>query len=255
MEIFYLVIFFIFGLVFGSFYNVVSFRLAKEESIINPPSHCQNCKTRLKALDLIPVLSYIFLKGKCRYCKEKISIFYPVIELFTGILFATSYYSFGLTLEVLLPISLSSLLVIVIVTDLNYYIIPDEISYVFPFIFFIINLITYGLNHALIYLVYGIIMFITMYLLMLLGNFIAKEESLGGGDIKLMASLGMTLSIFMSYISIAFAAILALPLSIYYYFKHKDKAIPFGPFLVAASLILLLLKIDINEIFNFFLIK
>ena len=83
------------GLVLGSFYNVLGYRLPKKESIVFPSSHCPNCNHQLKFWDLIPVLSYIFLQGKCHYCKKKISIIYPIIELATAILFVTSYYIFG----------------------------------------------------------------------------------------------------------------------------------------------------------------
>ena len=77
MELFCLIIFFIIGTVFGSFYNVVGYRLPKGESIIYPSSHCPNCNNKLKTLELIPVLSYIFQKGKCKHCQTKISAFYP----------------------------------------------------------------------------------------------------------------------------------------------------------------------------------
>ena len=239
----------------GSFYNVVSFRLAREESLIYPSSHCDNCRAKLKASDLIPIFSYLFLKGKCRYCHKKISIFNLISEIFSGTLFAVSYYSFGFSYELLLVLALSSLFVIVMSTDLNFYIIPDEINIFFAILFFIINIFTHGFVKALEYGVYGLIMFILMYLLMLIGNFLLKEESLGGGDIKLLFALGMTLPIVMSFISLTLGALLALPASAYYYFKHKDKAIPFGPFLVAGFLIILLLKIDPSKILDFLIIK
>lgn len=92
----YLILFFITGLLFGSFYNVVGLRLPKKESIIYPSSHCPKCNHKLSWYELIPVLSYIFLKGKCKNCKEKISIMYPVVELISGILFALSIIPLGL---------------------------------------------------------------------------------------------------------------------------------------------------------------
>ena len=87
----------VFGLVFGSFYNVVGLRVPKKESIVAPPSHCTNCDRRLTALDLIPVLSYVFLGGKCRTCGSKISWIYPLMEFVTGILFVFAYWQFGLS--------------------------------------------------------------------------------------------------------------------------------------------------------------
>ena len=90
---------FILGLVFGSFYNVVGYRLPNNMSIAFPASHCPNCNHKLKFYELIPVLSYIFLKGKCSSCKKRISIFYPFFELLTAILFTISYLIFGFNLK------------------------------------------------------------------------------------------------------------------------------------------------------------
>lgn len=113
---------------------------------------------------------------------------------------------------------------------------------------FIINIIKFGFLTALKYLGYGLIMFLSMYLLMLIGNKIFKEETLGGGDIKLIFVLGMTLPLALSFTGIFLAALIALPVSIYILIKNKDKAIPFGPFLVGSFLILFLLKIDVADI-------
>ena len=90
---------FILGIIFGSFYNVVGLRLSKEESIVFPPSHCTSCNHKLSPLDMVPIFSYIFLKGKCRYCSKHISIKYPLFELLTGILFVLSYVKFGFTIN------------------------------------------------------------------------------------------------------------------------------------------------------------
>lgn len=248
MQTFLLILFFILGTVFGSFYNVVGFRLCNNQSIIKPRSHCPKCKHQLSSLELIPIISYIFLGGKCKKCKQKISIFYPLIELFTGILFAVSFYSFSFTPDLLLALILSSMFSIILVTDLNYYIIPDEVNMASCILVFIINIIKFGFLTALKYLGYGLIMFLSMYLLMLIGNKIFKEETLGGGDIKLIFVLGMTLPLALSFTGIFLAALIALPVSIYILIKNKDKAIPFGPFLVGSFLILFLLKIDVADI-------
>lgn len=254
MTVYYLIIFFIFGLVLGSFYNVVGFRLCKNESLIKPRSHCQNCNHILSWYELIPVFSYLFLKGKCKCCHQKISLFYPLMELFTGVLFAVSFYSFGFSYDLLMALFLSSMLVIIIVTDLNYYIIPDEVNLVFGILILIVSFLKYGFTGGLFHLLYGFVMFIFMYLLMLLGNFLFKEESLGGGDIKLLFVLGMVFSIPLDFISLTLAAILALPISCYLYFFHKDKVLPFGPFLVAGFLIMYFLKLDLSFFLELFAI-
>lgn len=248
MNTVYLVVFFITGLVLGSFYNVVGLRICKNESIVYPSSHCTNCNHKLKFYELIPVLSYIFLRGRCKKCKEKISVMYPLIELFTGILFALSFYSFGFSSETLLLIIISSLFVIIIVTDLNYYIIPDIILVVFGILILIYNFVFKGIGAMVTYLLYGALMFLFMFVLMKLGNAVFKEESLGGGDIKLMGVLGMTLKPIMSFFSLSIGAFVALPISLYIYKTKKDKIIPFGPFIVAGFLIVLFMKIDVQTI-------
>ena len=250
MNTVYLVLFFITGLVLGSFYNVVGLRICKNESIVYPSSHCTNCNHKLKFYELIPVLSYIFLRGRCKKCKEKISVMYPLVELFTGILFALSFYSFGFSAETILLIIISSLFIIIIVTDLNYYIIPDIILVVFGILILIYNLIFKGIGAMVIYLLYGALMFLFMFVLMKLGNAVFKEESLGGGDIKLMGVLGMTLKPIMSFFSLSIGAFVALPISLYIYKTKKDKVIPFGPFIVGGFLIVLFTKIDVQTIVN-----
>lgn len=251
MNAFYLITFFVLGTVFGSFYTVVGYRLCKNESIVLPRSHCTSCNHKLTPIELIPILSYILQRGRCKNCKEKISIIYPLIELFTGILFAISFYSFNFSLDLVLCLLLSSMFVIIIITDLNYYIIPDEINIFFGIAIFIVNIFKYGFFGACKYVLYGFCMFIIMYLLMLLGNKIFKEESLGGGDIKLLFVLGNTVPIVLSLIGVSLAAFIALPVSLIVLYKKKDKIIPFGPFLVGAFLIIILLKLDIDKVLMF----
>lgn len=251
MEIVYLIFFFITGLVFGSFYNVVGLRLGKGESLVKPRSHCPNCNHVLKFYELIPVLSYIFLRGKCKKCKQKISIMYTLIELFTAILFVLSYYVYGFSYDLVLSIILCSLFMIIVVTDLNYYIIPDSIIIVFGIFIFVYNIITKGFLDACSYVVFGLIMFLFMFALMKIGNVLFKEESLGGGDIKLMGILGMTFKPFLSFASLTLAAFLALPCSIYFMISKKDKIIPFGPFIVAAFIIIMFTGIDARDVVDF----
>lgn len=103
----YTIFIFLFGLVFGSFYNVVGLRVPQKESIVHPPSHCPKCQRRLTVLDLVPVLSYVFLGGKCRSCGNKISWVYPFIELMTGVLFAFAYWQLGWGIELIVAFFLS----------------------------------------------------------------------------------------------------------------------------------------------------
>lgn len=235
----------------GSFYNVVGFRLSNGESIVKPRSHCTKCGHVLSFYELIPIFSYLFLRGKCKKCKNKISIFYPVMELFCGILFAVSYYSFGFSYDLLLSIALSSLFIIVAVSDLNYYIIPDQVNFFFAIAIFIINIVRLGFLEACKYALFGLIIFLLMYLIMIIGKFVFKEECLGGGDVKLLFVLGMTCPLVLSLFGIALSSFIALPISLIIYISNKDKKIPFGPFLVGGFLIILLFKIDTKKLYDF----
>ena len=96
------ILMFIIGTIFGSFYNVVGYRVPKEESIVYPSSHCPKCNHKLNFFELIPIISYIIQKGKCKKCKEKIGIFYPIFELITGILFTLTLKIYGLTPNLLI---------------------------------------------------------------------------------------------------------------------------------------------------------
>lgn len=250
-NIYYTVSFLLIGLVFGSFYNVVGLRLCKKESLVFPPSHCPKCNHKLKPYELIPVFSYIFLKGKCKKCKEPISIMYPFVELCTGVLFAVSFYKYGFSTELAISLLLSSLLMIIVVTDLNYYIIPDSIIITFGILIFVYNIIDKGILDACTYVVYGLIMFLLMYALMKFGNALFKKESLGGGDIKLMGILGMINKPIVSMAGLTIASFIALPCSVYFLKKNKDKVIPFGPFIVIGFILIMFLGIDTKEIIDF----
>ena len=120
---------FLFGLVIGSFLNVCIVRIPAEQSIVRPRSRCPKCGTPLKAYDNIPVLSWLLLGGRCRNCKEKISALYPLVELFTGVLFAACYATFGLTPAGFKWTVFSCLIVVLTITDLRERILPDAVTF------------------------------------------------------------------------------------------------------------------------------
>lgn len=126
---------FIYGILFGSFYNVVGLRVPVGQSIVSPRSACPTCGHQLRAFELIPVLSYLFQGGKCRVCKTGISPIYPIIELFTGVLFATAPLVVGWGSELLIALTLISLFIIILVSDVAYMLIPDKVLLVFAGIF------------------------------------------------------------------------------------------------------------------------
>lgn len=252
MTIFISIFMFIMGTIFGSFYNVVGYRLPKGESIVFPPSHCPKCNHKLTFFELIPILSYVFQKGKCKKCHQKISLFYPMFEALTGILFVLSYLSYGLSYELIIVLTFISMMIIIVVSDYNYLIIPDSVLIIFGSLLLIEILLINGLNTALLALLDGILAFITMFLLKKLGDFIFKKESMGGGDIKLLFLFGMVLSYPIAILSIFVGSLIGLPIALLILYKKKDHVIPFGPFLAAGATLLLLLNIDINTIINLY---
>lgn len=252
MELFVVIFIFIVGTLLGSFYNVVGYRLPKGESIVFPPSHCPNCNHRLGASELIPIFSFLFQKGKCKHCKQKISGFYPVFEFLTGLLFIISYLIFGPTKEFILSITFVSMLTIIVVSDYEFMIISDEVL-----IFFGILLVgeiwwINGLETALYSLLNGMLAFLTMWALKKFGDFLFKKESMGGGDIKLLFIFGMVLSYPIAILSIFLGSLIGLPISLIIMARKSTHIIPFGPFLAAGAIILFLSQIDIQTIINFY---
>ncbi len=251
MNTYIILLFLIVGTIFGSFYHVVGYRLPKGESIISPKhSYCPNCGKKLAWYELIPVISYCIQLGKCRKCHQPISIFYPFIEVVTGLLFAVCYYSFGFSYDLIIALVLASLFSVVVVSDLNYMIIPDEVTYLSAIIILIVNFLNLGFWGGLFQLGSGILTFLTMYGIMLFGNFLFKKETLGGADVKLMLVAGLSLHPVLGIFVIFIASCIALPISVLLYVINKDRMIPFGPFIVAAILLFYLLKIDINTFAN-----
>ena len=245
--LYYIISFFILGTLLGSFYNVIGYRLPKGESILNPKqSYCSSCGKTLTVLELIPVLSYLFQRGKCKSCKESIPIFHPFIELVTGILFAVSFYSFGFSYELIIALTLVSLFSVVIVSDLNYMIIPDEVTLVSAIIIIIMNFIDLGFRGGLLQIASGIFMFLVMYGLMVFGNHLFHKESLGGGDIKLMFVVGLVLHPILGLLIIFLSSFIALPVALILYWTHREKVIPFGPFILIALNLVYLMKIDVS---------
>lgn len=239
---YYAVIFFIFGLVFGSFYTVVGLRLSNNESIVKPRSHCTNCKKYLEWYELIPIISYIIQGAKCRGCKKHISIKYPLYELLTGVCFLLTYLVFGLTINIIIPLTLISLLIIVIISDIEYMIIPDEVILFGSILIIVETLIIKGIDGFLAAIVNAILFFIVMYLIKLIGDFIFKQESLGGGDIKLMFMIGLAFHIKAIVVIIFVASFIALPYAVIIMIRKKEAMVPYGPFLSLTAIALILLK-------------
>ena len=255
MFVFYLIIFFILGTLCGSFFTVIGLRLPKNENFTTTHSHCDSCGHELNLYEMIPIISYIVQRGRCRYCKQKIDIMSTFIEFFTGLLFAVSFYSFGFTYEFVIGLGVISLLMIVIVSDLIYLIIPDEVLIFFSVYFLIFQFLNLGLVGGLIKLASGIFLFALMYTIMLVGNKVLKKECLGGGDIKMMFVFGLVLDPLLGTLTIFLGSFIALPISLFLLYKNKEKAIPFGPFLLIALAIIYFIKLTPEVIVNFLTFK
>lgn len=250
MKIFYLILFFILGTFFGSFFTVVGLRLPKHIDFIKKRSHCDSCDHELSMLDMVPILSYLFLKGKCRYCGEKVSNISTYMELFTGILFALSYYIFGFSFELFFALGIVAMLIILSVSDITYLIIPDEVLIFFSGYFIILTTIQRGVVTAIIGILSGLCLFLFMYLIMMLGNHFFKKESLGGGDIKLMFVIGLVVSPLLGVFLIFIASFLALPVSLLILWRKNQNLVPFGPFLLISFALIYFTGIDTSIILS-----
>jgi len=231
----------ILGAMVGSFLNVCIYRLPKEESIIWPRSHCPTCKKIIRFYDNIPLISYLLLRGRCRYCKGPISIQYPLVEGITALSSLFLIIKFGPSLSYLFYFAFVAALIVITVIDLYHQIIPDGISLpgigvgllaslVIPQITFLNSLMGILLGGGSLFLV------ATLY------EWIFKREGMGGGDVKLLAMIGaflgwkaVILTILLSSMIGSITGILIMIL------KGKDfkYAIPFGPFLSMGAVIAL----------------
>lgn len=234
MEFVILCLFLIYGLVFGSFFNVVGLRVPKRESIVRPPSHCTVCNRNLTIKDLVPVFSYVFLKGKCCGCGTKIHWVYPVMELATGLLFAFAYYQLGFTLELVVALLFISLLVIITVSDIAYMLIPDKIL-----LFFLIPLIVLRVFEPLSpwwdSIVGAVVGFGVLFLIA-----IVSKGGMGGGDIKLFFVIGLVLGWVPTLLTLFLASIIGTVIGVISLRRTKQgrkTPIPFGPSIAIAAII------------------
>lgn len=253
-ELYFSILFFVYGTIFGSFYNVVGDRLPAGKSIISPGSHCPKCKHRLTILELIPIFSYILQGGRCKNCKSKIPVFHLIYEIISGLLFVFCYLKFGFNLSIIIPLTLVSMLLIIVVSDIEYMVISDEVLIVFGLILFTEMLLINGGTFLVESIVNGIISFIIMFGIKICGDFIFKKESMGGGDIKLLFFFGLCLGWENSLLSIFLGSIVGLPISLIVLSTKRTNIIPFGPFLSIGALIILLTGFDLNALMSVLLV-
>lgn len=238
----------IIGLVIGSFLNVCIYRIAREESIAFPASHCTSCGYELKPKDLVPVLSYIFLGGKCRSCKEKISIKYPLVEIINGLLYFLLYINYGLTLDFFKFSVLSSLLIVIGFIDF-------ETKYVFS------STVIFGVVSGVAFLgaewistknipwdniVGAFIGFIVIWLIVVL------THGMGEGDVDIALICGLFLGIkgviVTLFLAIVFGGIVGSIILIAK-LKGKKDEMAFGPYLALGGILASLWSVQIVDIY------
>ncbi|UOQ47292.1 prepilin peptidase [Gracilibacillus caseinilyticus] len=234
MDFIYSVFFLILGLILGSFYNVVGLRVPKKTFFSTSRSICPACKYTLRWYELIPVVSFIIQKGRCRGCKQQISVLYPVVESLTGIGFLLAYLYFDISISLCITLCLISLFAIIIVSDLRYMIIPNRILLAFLPIMVVLRVLSpldpwwsslFGAAAG-----YG-----TVALIILI-----SRGGMGGGDMKLLGLLGILLGF--PYILLAFflANVIGLAFSLVILAKNgwkRKQEVPFGPSIMLGAIV------------------
>lgn len=242
---------FIFGLFIGSFLNVLSDRLPKGENFLNSHSYCPNCKHNLSFLDLIPVISFIFFKGKCRYCKKRISFWYPLSEIITAVVFVlayiTSLQSF-MSVYFIFLLLMSSLLIVVFLTDIKYGIILDKIIALAAFVA-LLYLIIFSNFSIISHFIAGLLALLFFLLIVVF----TKGRGMGFGDVKFSFFMGLLLGIpgviVSLYIAFLTGACVAIILILWRKKRFFKDTISFGPFLVLGTLITLFWGSFLNPLF------
>jgi len=237
MFIIYLIVF-IFGTFIGSFLNCVIYRLENNQSFLKGRSFCPNCKNKLGFFDLFPIFSFVFLKGKCRYCSKKISVQYPLVEILTGILFLL-IFNFHTLINSIYLIIISCFLIIIFVYDLKHYLIPDKVIYPAIVVVFFYQLIfNFQMTSFWSFLLSGLGASGFLFLIW----FFSKGKCMGFGDVNLAFFMGLFLgwpNILVAMFSAFFiGAIIGVGLIISGKKKLKSQ-VPFGPFLIIGTFLAL----------------
>lgn len=233
---------FVFGAIIGSFLNVCIVRIPKNQSIVLSGSRCVSCGKRLGAIDLVPLLSFLWLKGKCRHCKASVSLRYFVVELLTGLTFVLVFVTYGLGLRTLIYFALSSIIIVASFIDYEHRIIPNGLIIAGIAIVLPANL--FNVNISFIDGVYGFVAGAGILGVIAIASLIVlKKEGMGGGDIKLMGMVGFFIGWQMTLLSVVIAIYLAtfviLLLLAFKKLKRGD-SLPFGPFLSSGIIIALI---------------
>ena len=236
--------FIIFGSLWGSFANVCIYRLPENKSVITGRSSCPNCKNKIPWYDNIPLLSFILLMKKCRFCKNPIDLQYFIVELISAISFVSIYYFFGLTLAALLLLILSIFFIIIFFIDLKHFIIPNELTFPLMIIGFFKsfdpNLNQIIFPNYINSLIGGVFGYLIIWLIIFFYKKVRKKEGMGLGDAKLLAVIGFWFGWFSIPFTIFISSIVALIFvvpSLINKSRKMSSQIPFGPYIIIGCIL------------------
>ena len=259
------ILFFVLGVICSYFFNIIAFRLPIKEPLFGK-SKCDICNHELTLKEKLPLISYIIQKGKCKYCNQKISPIYFIFELITGLLFSATYITFvdfnNPGIQILYGLVFISTLLIIMVSDFKYMLIPNELLIVSGIILIFLKIYLQFQNEEistfmdagyeiLFMIIEAVVMFFIMFVIKKIGDIVFKKESLGGGDVKMMSLVAIIIGYKMSIIVIFIASFIALPISIYNAYKKNEAMLPFGPYLAIASIIIFLCNINLDMVLEF----
>lgn len=235
------------GLSWGSFANVCIYRLPKgKKGFILGRSFCPSCKKKIKWFDNIPLISFLLLSAKCRFCKKKISSQYFFIEIFTALSFSLFFYFFGISFTTLFLITLSLFATIIFFIDFEHFIIPNELTFSLMFLS-LLKLLDPNLNLSIFSnlkdsLIGGVAGYFLIFFIVQFYRKVRKKEGMGMGDAKLLSAIGFWFgwySIpFIIFISSIIALVSVVP-SLIQKSKKLDSVIPFGPFIILGTVLFL----------------
>ena len=247
-SIFYGVVVFLIGLAVGSFLNVVIYRIPRGENIAFPASHCPNCGHNLKWYHNIPLFSWIFLGGKCAFCKEPISKRYPLIEFINALLWLVVYLKVGFNIEALFIAMTFSALLALSAIDFEYFAVPDSLNF-FALATALLASVAKSFesgdyNYAINAFIASLITGGGLWLLAKIISIVAKKEAMGGADVIVAGTMGALLGLSHFFVAIFLSAILAIIPSL----RAKDTMVPFVPFLALATFIVFLYDTQTDEL-------
>jgi len=252
MEAAFIIVFVLLGMVVASFLNVCCDRLPAGESIVYPPSHCPACQRRLRAKDLVPVFSYLWLRGRCRYCQAPIPRRVLWVEVGTAVLFGLVYWNYGLSLELPIALFYSCIFIILLVIDLEHRLILNKVVYPVMGVALLISAL-FSIPDFLpqIEIVPGIIQAAVgggIGLVLFLLVIFASRGGIGWGDVKMAALIGLVTGFPLVFVALLLGIIaggLVAGFLLVLKIKKRREAIPFGPFLSLATIVTLLWGSDI----------